>query len=86
MKSEKTGTIVIVGILLAFLALALIFLYYGWVAPDDVPGREMSTTGWVAMAFGVIVTLGLGIGLMMLMFYSSRSGHDDRQRTDEDDG
>ena len=86
MKRAKTGTILIVTVLLAFLALALIFLYYGWVAPSDVPGQEMSGAGWVAMILGALVTLGLGVGLMMLMFHSSRSGHDERQRGGEDDG
>jgi hypothetical protein len=28
------------------------------------------------MAFGIIVTLALGVGLMALVFYSNRKGHD----------
>jgi hypothetical protein len=36
----------------------------------------MSTAGYVAMALGIIVTLGLGTGLMALVFYSNREGHD----------
>jgi hypothetical protein len=36
----------------------------------------MSTAGYVAMVLGIIVTLALGTGLMALVFYSNREGHD----------
>ena len=45
-----------------------------WAAIGDV---EISVAGWVAMAFGVLVTFALGIGLMALVFISSRHGYDD---------
>ena len=38
---------------------------------------EISLAGWLAMALGVILTLGLGIGLMALVFLSSRRGYDE---------
>jgi hypothetical protein len=34
------------------------------------------------MAFGVLVTLALGIGLMALVFLSSRGGYDEMDRKD----
>jgi ABC-type multidrug transport system permease subunit len=37
----------------------------------------ISAGGWVALMFGVVVTLALGIGLMALVFISSRRGFDD---------
>jgi hypothetical protein len=37
----------------------------------------MSTAGWIAMLLGVIATLGLGIGLMALVFISNRRGYDE---------
>jgi ABC-type multidrug transport system permease subunit len=43
---------------------------------------EISWVGWLAMAFGVLATLGLGIGLMALMFYSSRHGYDEAGHKD----
>lgn len=43
---------------------------------------EISWVGWLAMAFGVVATLGLGIGLMTLMFYSSRHGYDEAGHED----
>jgi hypothetical protein len=38
---------------------------------------EMSAAGWFAMVLGVLVTLALGIGLMTLVFISSRRGYDE---------
>ena len=42
----------------------------------DGTGGSMSVAGYVAMAFGIIVTLALGAGLMALMYYSSRHDRD----------
>ncbi len=42
-----------------------------------VGDAEISAAGWVAMALGVLVTLALGIGLMALVFISSRRGYDE---------
>jgi hypothetical protein len=36
----------------------------------------MSTNGWIAMGLGILATLGLGVGLMALVFYSHRQGRD----------
>jgi hypothetical protein len=38
---------------------------------------EISLAGWLAITLGVILTLGLGIGLMALVFISSRRGYDE---------
>ena len=47
--------------------------YFGWTIGDaDVP-----SSGYVAMAFGVIFSLLFSIGLMTLVFYSSRKGYDE---------
>jgi predicted phage tail protein len=43
---------------------------------------QISLAGWLAMIFGVIITLALGIGLMALMFISSRRGYDKAGRED----
>ncbi|CAN5907353.1 hypothetical protein BH11PSE3_BH11PSE3_16720 [soil metagenome] len=74
--SRRSGTWLVVAVLLAILALSLVILYVGWGLADDVPGAGMSTAGYVAMTFGIIATLALGIGLMSLVFYSSRHGDD----------
>jgi drug/metabolite transporter (DMT)-like permease len=38
---------------------------------------QMSWHGWFAMGLGVVLTAALGGGLMYLVFYSARNGHDD---------
>ena len=50
-----------------------------WVGIGD---SEISGAGWLAMGLGVIVTLALGIGLMALVFISSRRGYDEIGRRD----
>ena len=37
----------------------------------------MSAGGWIAMGLGILITLALGIGLMSLVFISSRRGYDE---------
>lgn len=49
---------------------------------DSVGDNEITAVGWLAMAFGIIATLGLGIGLMSLVFISSRRGYDELDRKD----
>lgn len=46
---------------------------------------QISTAGWLAMAFGVVAALALGIGLMSAIFYSSRHGYDDAVARHGDD-
>jgi hypothetical protein len=43
---------------------------------------EISGAGWLAMGLGVVATLALGIGLMALVFISSRHGYDEIGRRD----
>ena len=50
-----------------------------WIGIGD---SEISGPGWLAMGLGVIVTLGLGIGLMALVFISNRRGYDEIGRRD----
>ena len=55
-------------------AAVLVIVAGMWAAIGDV---EISAGGWVAMAFGVLVALALGFGLMALVFISSRRGFDE---------
>jgi hypothetical protein len=41
---------------------------------------QMSAAGYIAMTVGVILSLMMGIGLMALLFYSSREGYDEPPR------
>jgi hypothetical protein len=69
------GKWITLAILLVFLALAAVFAYVGWNLHGDV---EMSAHGYIAMALGIGFTLVVGVGLMALVFYSSRKGYDER--------
>jgi cation transporter-like permease len=65
----------------AFLVAALIGLlgvtgWWIWDALSSLGGFNMPLTGWLALIFGVIVSLAVGIVLMSLVFYSHRRGFD----------
>jgi uncharacterized membrane protein YdfJ with MMPL/SSD domain len=62
----------------AVLAVAAVVVIF-W---NRLGASEISVGGWLAMVFGVIVTLALGIGLMMLMYISNRRGYDEGGRRD----
>ncbi len=55
--------------LFGILALAVWGAIYVWRQIGDI---EMSTTGILAMIAGIVLTLGLGMGLMFLVFHSER--------------
>lgn len=76
------------GILLAGLVLGALMVASVWVSLyvwNSMDGGEiafsMSWHGWLALTLGVVLTAALGVGLMMLVFHSSRSGHDDLDDT-----
>ena len=58
------------------LAIGVVIVAF-WTSLGD---SDISPAGWIAMGFGVIVTLALGIGLMALIFISSRYGYDELDR------
>lgn len=40
-------------------------------------GPGLDEPGTVALILGIVLTIGLAVGLMALMFYSNRTGRDD---------
>jgi hypothetical protein len=68
------GRWIVLTVLLLLLVAAAVIAYLGWMSGGDT---EVPTSGYVAMAIGVIFSLLIGIGLMALLFYSSRKGYDE---------
>ena len=59
--------------LILCLGLGILGIYFATTFNSDIP---LSNSGSWALIFGVIVTLLIGVGLMALIFFSSRSGFD----------
>lgn len=71
MRIRPSGSSIIVGILVILLAVAIVYAVVGWNrGGDDL--SVVTSAGLVAMGAGILITLALGIGLMALLFYSSR--------------
>src|ERR1700681_3739945 len=68
------GSWIILIVLLSLSVAAGVIVYFGWTLAD---GTDVPTSGYAAMAFGVIISLAIGFGLMALLFYSSRKGYDE---------
>jgi hypothetical protein len=60
----------------AIIVLALVAIgIYAW---QSLGASALTVHGYIALALGIIGTGGLGIGLMVLVFYSNRYGYDER--------
>ncbi len=68
------GRAIIALVLLSLLAVTFFGVVHFW---PEITGSPISLAGKIAMAIGMVVTLGLGGGLMALSFYSARSGRDE---------
>ena len=68
------GSWIILIVLLSLLVATGVVIYLGWTLGN---GTDVPTSGYAAMAFGVIISLAVGFGLMALVFYSSRKGYDE---------
>lgn len=70
----RIGTVLIVVILLVLLGASAWFAYDGLTVGDET---AVSDHAYVAMGLGIFFSLLIGVGLMALLFYSSRSGYDE---------
>lgn len=73
-RSRPMRSLILLGALGLLLLIALFVGLRGWTG---LAGVEMPWQGWLALIGGVVLTLALGVGLMTLMFYSARRGHDE---------
>jgi len=67
-------TAAVIAILAFFLLVTLLAGIYLWWSLSDV---DISLHGVLALTLGSVLSLALGGGLMFLVFYSNRRGHDD---------
>ena len=77
---NRIGTSIVLAVLLLLLVAAAAIGYFGWTSTDT----EVPLSGYIAMAFGVIFSVAVGVGLMALLFYSSRAGYDEPARLIEE--
>ena len=73
------GKTAIIVALLALLGASLWFAARSFM----LDGPDMPAEGYIAMGFGVVFSLVVGIGLMALIFYSSRRGYDEPAQIDD---
>jgi hypothetical protein len=62
--------LLVLGSLLVF---AIVVAYFGWTS---AAGTDVPASGYLAMGLGISFSLLIGVGLMGLLFYSSRHGYD----------
>ncbi|MDG5497097.1 hypothetical protein [Niveispirillum sp. BGYR6] len=68
------GAKIVIACLLALLVLAVATGVLAWGQVDD--GQPISLHGIIALVLGGLGSLVVGGGLMALVFFSNRSGHD----------
>jgi len=69
--------------ILLFTALFLMLAAVGWFAYVGLGiggNSAMPTHGYIALTIGVVMSVLVGVGLMVLLFYSSRRGYDEPPR------
>lgn len=73
--SRSTRVVLGLGVVAALVVAGVWGTSVLWV---KVGGGDMSGHGWAAMILGLIGTIVLSVGLMLLAFHSSKRGYDDR--------
>lgn len=63
--------LLVLGSLLVF---AIAVAYFGW---NSAAGTDVPASGYLAMGFVIVFSFLIGVGLMGLLFYSSRHGYDE---------
>jgi hypothetical protein len=74
---SRKQAIVLACVLVPVVAALIAVNIWSWRQFGEEP---LDSNGHIALALGVIVTLSLGVGLMGLIFYSSRRGYDEETR------
>lgn len=72
----RLGIVVLIAAMLLILGVSSWFAYIGM----SMEGDPMPAHGYIALTLGVVFSLIVGVGLMALVFYSSRRGYDDQSQ------
>ena len=68
--------------MVAMLIVVVVMATLGW---NSAAGTDVPPVGYAAMAAGILFSLVVGVGLMALVFYSSRAGYDEPAKLIEPD-
>lgn len=72
-RDSKLARWLVIAVLSALLVATGVLGYLGWTSTDT----KVPESGYVALVLGVVFSLVVGVGLMALVFYSSRKGYDE---------
>jgi hypothetical protein len=73
MSPKSTWAAVAIAVAVVISVAVVIALFW-----NQLGASQISPVGWLALGFGIVATLALGVGLMALMFISNRRGFDDQ--------
>ena len=73
-KGMSRWSYVLLAGMIVFLIGVVVIATLGW---NSAAGTDVPPIGYAAMAAGVFFSLLVGVGLMALVFYSSRAGYDE---------
>lgn len=79
LESLSRGTVLLLVVLVALSIAAIAFAASVWTSEQ----AELPPFIWAALAGGVFFSLVVGVGLMALIFYSSRAGYDEAPEIEE---
>lgn len=81
-RALSWGAYVLLAVLLGMLGAVIWLAASGW---SSAAGTDVPMVGYLALAFGVIASIAVGVGLMVLVFYSSRAGYDEPAKLIDED-
>jgi purine-cytosine permease-like protein len=82
-KGMSASSYALLAGMVVLLIAVVVMATLGW---NSTAGTDVPPIGYAAMAAGVLFSLVVGVGLMALVFYSSRAGYDEPAKLIVPDG